>query len=292
MKVMKNKEIQQKIPLFSLVSTMEVVNKAITMKTFLHDPKLDDRFIHAEDGEEFGPPSQDNIGRGRKLNDPSVVSYFATKNNFGNNDFTVGSLSEFAGGRVSPSGLKNIGGRNSGLSQRSGRSKTSRVSAQQSTVDEKSRANRSDKGGVSSKQTAKPKSKRRDSAKRLAMEKKLLAYYQSLVQPVPSWDPVYGVQQMLDGTDVDAQINKKRAHKNIMAEAFSPTNKGNRFKFAKKATSTRKKQTSQENNETGMGKGADSGTLSPPDSGYEYLKCYDNDLNGYILEDGNIIAID
>ena len=47
---------------------------------------------------------------------------------------------------------------------------------------------------------------------------------------------------MLDGTNVDAQINKKRAHKNIMAEAFDPT-KANRFKFAKtKSPSKRDKK--------------------------------------------------
>ena len=97
---------------------------------------------------------------------------------------------------------------------------------------------------------------------------------------------------MLDGTDVDAQINKKRAHKNIMAEAFSP-NKANRFKqFAKKqATVKREKKTSTQDASGGGGSGTNL-TQEPPDSGYEYLKCYDNDLNGYILEDGNIIAID
>ena len=96
---------------------------------------------------------------------------------------------------------------------------------------------------------------------------------------------------MLDGTDVDAQINKKRAHKNIMAEAFSP-NKTNRFKqFASKkaATVKREKKTSTQDATGGSGT---STAQEPPDSGYEYLKCYDNDLNGYILEDGNIIAID
>ena len=251
---------------------MEVVNKAINMKSFVSDPKLDDKYINAEDGEEVGPPSQDNIGRGRKLNDPSVVNYFAAKTA----EVTLSDL----GGKFSPLGknLMPAGGRNSGLSARSGASRTSKVSAQQSTVDGAKSRNKSEA-------TAAPrrKAKRSDSEKKQAMEKRLLAYYQSLVQPVQSWDPVYGEQQMLDGTDVDAQINKKRAHKNIMAEAFSP-NKANRFKFTKK-TQKREKKTSQE---TATG----TGTSEPPDSGYEYLKCYDNDQNGYILEDGNIIAID
>ena len=76
---LKNKEIAQKIPLFSLVSTMEVMNKAIDMKAYISDPKADDIHINAADGEEFDPPQCDNIGRGRKLNDPSVVSYFAAQ---------------------------------------------------------------------------------------------------------------------------------------------------------------------------------------------------------------------
>ena len=187
MKVMKNKEIQQKIPLFSLVSTMEVVNKAINMKSFVSDPKLDDKFINADDGVEFAPPSQDNIGRGRKLNDPNVVSYFANK--------TVDqTLSDFGGGKYSPLGKHMLppgGGRNSGLSGRSGASKTSKVSAQQSTVDGERKSRKM------SEMTTVPrrsKAKRSDSEKKQAMEKRLLAYYQSLVQPVESWDPIYGEQ--------------------------------------------------------------------------------------------------
>jgi len=43
---------------------------------------------------------------------------------------------------------------------------------------------------------------------------------------------------MLDGTDVDAQINKKRAHKTIMAEAFNPKN---RFRLKSKSKSNVKK---------------------------------------------------
>lgn len=40
-----------------------------------------------------------------------------------------------------------------------------------------------------------------------------------MVKPVEEWGPSYREQTMLDGTDVDAQIAKKRAHKRIMSEA-------------------------------------------------------------------------
>ena len=62
------------------------------------------------------------------------------------------------------------------------------------------------------------------------MEKKLLTYYQSLVKPVEPWGPFYETQSMLDGTDVDAQISRKRAHKNIMDEAVKAEQR-NRLKF-------------------------------------------------------------
>ena len=65
------------------------------------------------------------------------------------------------------------------------------------------------------------------------MEKKLLAYYQSLVQPVEEWGPFFDPCEMLDGTDVDAQINKKRAHKIIMDESFN-VGKRSLFKLKKK----------------------------------------------------------
>lgn len=66
------------------------------------------------------------------------------------------------------------------------------------------------------------------------MEKKLKAYYQTCVQPVEKWGPYYEKQQMLDGTDVDANINRKRAHKIILSEAFGGIDK--RLKFKKKKT--------------------------------------------------------
>ena len=54
-----------------------------------------------------------------------------------------------------------------------------------------------------------------------------------MVMPCEEWGPDYGVQKMLDGGDVDAQISKKRAHKIILAEAFDQENKS-RFKLSKK----------------------------------------------------------
>ena len=66
------------------------------------------------------------------------------------------------------------------------------------------------------------------------MEGKLLRYYQSLVREVDEWGPFHDPDEtMLDGTQIDAQINKKRAHKNIMAEAFNSERRG-RFKLSKK----------------------------------------------------------
>ena len=62
------------------------------------------------------------------------------------------------------------------------------------------------------------------------MEKKLRAYYQTCVQPVEKWGPYYEKQEMMDGTDVDITINRKRAHKIILSEAFSSVNKLSKFK--------------------------------------------------------------
>lgn len=60
---------------------------------------------------------------------------------------------------------------------------------------------------------------------------------------------------MIDGTDVDAVIKKKRAHKTIMAEAFSPI-KTNRFKLAKpKSPSKRERTKTTENSPSEAGQG-------------------------------------
>lgn len=72
--------------------------------------------------------------------------------------------------------------------------------------------------------------KRTDSEKRKRMEKKLKAYYQTCVQPVEKWGPFYEKQQMMDGTDVDMVINRKRAHKIILSEAFGSVGKIGKFR--------------------------------------------------------------
>ena len=66
------------------------------------------------------------------------------------------------------------------------------------------------------------------------MEKKLKEYYQSLVEPALHYGPQYEYQEMLDGTDVEVLIRKKRAHKTIMAEAFSNEQKIRRRAAPKK----------------------------------------------------------
>ena len=53
---------------------METIKNAIDMKEFTSDPRIDDRFICAEDGEEIRPPPQDNIGRDQKLNAARVMA--------------------------------------------------------------------------------------------------------------------------------------------------------------------------------------------------------------------------
>ena len=73
------------------------------------------------------------------------------------------------------------------------------------------------------------------------MREKLIAYYQSLVRPVDEWGPFYPEQKMIDGTDVEMIIRKKRAHKTILAEAFESQNK-NRFKFKKRKAPVQKKK--------------------------------------------------
>ena len=160
---LKNKEIMQKIPLFSLVSTMEVMNKAIDMKAYKSDPRTDDIYMDAADGEEYQPPQCDNIGRSRKLNDPSVVSYFASQR-------VDLALSEY-GGKASALGQHLLtGGRTSNMSARSSRSRVSKAVSHQGTDDGRS------KKSATLVRARKP-SKRSDSAKKQNLEKRLLAYY-------------------------------------------------------------------------------------------------------------------
>ena len=101
--------------------------------------------------------------------------------------------------------------------------------------------------------------KRTDSEKRKRMEKKLRAYYQTCVKPVDKWGPYYEPEQMLDGTDVDAVIKRKRAHKIILSEAFNSENK-NRFKFKKKNAAAPQAALSKKKTEIPQ---AESGPASP-----------------------------
>jgi len=54
-----------------------------------------------------------------------------------------------------------------------------------------------------------------------------------MVQPVEKWGPFYKNEDMLDGTNVDMMIRKKRTHKTIMAETFDPE-KNARFRLKKR----------------------------------------------------------
>mmetsp|Transcript_24476 Transcript_24476/g.30496 ORF Transcript_24476/g.30496 Transcript_24476/m.30496 type:complete len:201 (+) Transcript_24476:737-1339(+) len=89
---------------------------------------------------------------------------------------------------------------------------------------------------------------------------------------------------MLDGTDVDAQISKKRAHKNIMAEALLAENK-NKFKLTgrKRKPAAKKPTTDEVGSTTQVGSHNDS-----------ELQALAAELggSGYIIESGNVIAID
>ena len=128
------------------------------------------------------------------------------------------------------------------------------------------------------------KMKRSDSEKKKVMEKKLLSYYQSLVKDCNDYSPpCLGSEQMLDGTDVDMQITKKRTHKNIFAEAFAPSNPGNKLGLQ----ATEKPDSSGKNDSKASGTGNRRERVN--ETGF---RGPDGEANGYILEAGNIIAID
>lgn len=74
MGIIRDKEINVKVPLFSLVSTMETIKNAIEMKEIRPDSRKDDIFIDAADGEEIPPPPVDSIGRERQLNSSRVIA--------------------------------------------------------------------------------------------------------------------------------------------------------------------------------------------------------------------------
>lgn len=63
MSIIRDKEINVKVPLFSLVSTMETIKNAIEMKEICPDSRIDDIFIDAADGIEIPPPPKDSISR-------------------------------------------------------------------------------------------------------------------------------------------------------------------------------------------------------------------------------------
>ena len=88
---------------------------------------------------------------------------------------------------------------------------------------------------------------------------------------------------MQDGTDVDAQISKKRAHKNIMDEALK-AERNNRMRFRM----GRKKKSVDRGGESSKRDGA----TEPPDSGYDNLGNEEGTTNGYILDGGSIIPIE
>ena len=50
-----------------------IIRKAIDMRSYDHDRRIDDIYIDAADGEEIKPPPQDNLGRSRKLNLPHIA---------------------------------------------------------------------------------------------------------------------------------------------------------------------------------------------------------------------------
>ena len=100
-----------------------------------------------------------------------------------------------------------------------------------------------------------------------------------------TWGPDYGKQEMLDGTDVDAQISKKRAHKIIMAEAALAENRHKMKLKSKRKTMVKKPADDPE----------------APVSGQVGGQANDSDLkalvaelegSGYIIEGGNITSMD
>ena len=67
MKVLKEKEIAMKRPIFACVSATMEMGKAVNLRALEHDVKRDDCYLQSSDAEEQPPPGDDNIGRERKL---------------------------------------------------------------------------------------------------------------------------------------------------------------------------------------------------------------------------------
>ena len=275
MNSVRDKEIAKKVPLFSLISTMETIKNAIGMKDFIPDKRRDDAFIHADDGQEMPPPVKDSIGRECELNSSKVMTNKATMKVYQ----TLHNLQDtmnMVHGTLIAQPLRNY----SPMSKGSKDSNTVKSNSRLSQA--KNKDLEIDEGSKMQHKTTKRKMRRSDSEKRRAMEAKLLRYYQSLVREVDEWGPFHDPDEtMLDGTQIDAQINKKRAHKNIMAEAFNSERRG-RFKLSKKKkTQATKKKTDQDEK-------TQESTFDV--NKHEHDTGYDG--NGYILEDGNLIAID
>jgi len=156
MKVLKDKEIAIRVPQFSVDSTMQLFKKTINYKDFQPDRKKDDIHICKEDAEEMPPPPMDSHGRHRALNKPDLLAKFAQE------------LAEF--GEVLPAYLLTHGSMMSKKSSNSlSQSNRSRLSYAVSTL--------KTVAAVSAKATPRKKTRRSDSGKKRAMEKKLLAYY-------------------------------------------------------------------------------------------------------------------
>ena len=120
------------------------------------------------------------------------------------------------------------------------------------------------------------------------MEKKLQAYYQSLCQPVSKYGFQHEKETMLDGTDVDAQIRKKRAHQFIMAEAFN-SQKGRGKGGWSKGT---KRPTNKLPSMTQTMKGNSDAIMPLDTSIFLETSITNNTGDGYILEkDGTMIPI-
>lgn len=57
-----DKYLKKRCKPFSLSSTILTLRKVINQKEFMADPRSDDIYVKAEDGEDFLPPPADNVG--------------------------------------------------------------------------------------------------------------------------------------------------------------------------------------------------------------------------------------
>lgn len=73
MKVLKEKEIAVKRPIYACVSATMEMGKVANLKVMEHDIKRDDCYLQSSDAEEQPPPADDNIGRERKFIKRSTV---------------------------------------------------------------------------------------------------------------------------------------------------------------------------------------------------------------------------